>query len=138
MIHFERGPHLSIHLHSRSLTAKILHRIRNSLSPVSTSSVTSNPLTSANDGPDLSLPSKSSSAARVPFACTSTDPSSRFRAHPVTPSSLAARSAKYRNPTPCTLPEITYLRAISFFIHSVHHRYSGPDQSVPIFLTVVP
>jgi hypothetical protein len=51
-----------------------------------------------------SCSSNRSQRARDPSATTSTRPSARFRAQPVSPSSSARVRAHHRKPTPCTRP----------------------------------
>src|ERR1051326_2767317 len=62
-------------------------------------------------GPFHRYPDSSESCSGIPTAYTSTLPSSRFLAHPRTPSPSAACCTKARKPTPCTRPFTTYLRA---------------------------
>ena len=50
---------------------------------------------------------------------SSTEPSARLRAHPVTSSSRAALCANARYPTPCTLPEIRKRRALNSAIRVI-------------------
>ncbi len=71
-------------------------RMWNPSTRTAAASSTVNPRTFPYGGPTRSSPSKSSSCRLVPMASTSTRPSSRLRAHPRTPRSLAARCAKER------------------------------------------
>ncbi len=63
-----------------------------------------NRVTLAEDGPRRSQSAILSRDSLSPWAWTSTDPSGRFRTHPVSPRERAVLAVQWRNPTPCTLP----------------------------------
>src|SRR5450759_4005929 len=86
--------------------------------------------TRARLGPRRTARSKRSTASASPSARISTEPSGRFPTQPVTFSSEAISMANHRNPTPCTRPDTSSLRAMIMIrlISAVHPRTADYTQ----------
>ncbi len=91
------------------------HRIWNSREADGSSSTAwvTTSSTRENSEPRRTVARNSSNAGESPCASHNTEPSRSLRTQPTTPWRRAARSVKYRNPTPCTRPEIRARSLIS-------------------------